>query len=545
MVPGYDLTALPFLALYAETHFRFFRWFPSFLFARQPEVVFDAPRRIGPGHDLPVILVVNDLERFPATLSDCAVAVSHPNAGIKRFVFNNLDDYEKYHPLQSNIRAFVLPIPRADLPEGRIFINARVTVSCAGGRHYTVLNDNLRTSTKGAFTCSIVNDQLPGSEFCRYGDIHLHSNYSQSHVEFGPPLPAIDAVAHASGLSFIAITDHSYDLACSTNDYLVTDPGQTKWRLFQEEIAQCGNCATLILPGEEISCLNGKMEVVHLCGIAIKRFLPGSLDGARKGRKKQQQLSLKDAVRLIHDQGGIAFAAHPGAQPGFLSRILLRRGTWSKSDLAASGIDAMQVLNSGFSKSWQNGKNMWIDRLQNGIKMPLLAGNDAHGDFNRYRATKIPFLAISDLHDRYMGCGKTGIYGNHATIEKITRAIADGETFVTTGPFAGISSSPSPFNSVVSHRPIPGDTTTLFVNAKSSKEFGPVHAIDCFAGVRGNPVENNILSIKVPGDSFAICEKIDIAGLPFKPMYIRAEVRCSASDRPSTPSQAFTSAVYF
>ena len=317
MISSPDITALPFLALYAETHFRFFNWFPSFLFTRQPEVVFDAPRRLEPGRDLPVVLIVNDLLRFPAELSGCAVAVSQENFGTKRFDFGVLKDYELLHPLGANLRAFILPVPRNELPAGRVFINACVTISRANGKRYTVLNDNLRTSTKIAFSCTVAGSRLPGIGYCSYGDAHVHSNYSQSHVEFGPPLAAIDAVAHASGLSFVAITDHSYDLACSTLDYLVTDPARTKWRLFQEEIADSGNFKTLLVPGEEVSCLNEKREVVHLCGAAIKNYLPGTLDGARKGRRSQQQLSLKDSVIQVHRQGGIAFAAHPGQNPDF------------------------------------------------------------------------------------------------------------------------------------------------------------------------------------------------------------------------------------
>lgn len=545
MVPIPDITTLPLLALYAETHFRFFKWFPSFLFMRQPEVVFDAPRRLEPGHDLPVTLVVNDLERFPAALSECAVAISQERFGTRRFDFKELENFEILHPLRKNIRAFVLPVPRDALPMGRIFINACVTISCAGGKQYTILNDNLRTSTKRAFSCTVANSQLPGIAYCNYGDLHIHSNYSQSHVEFGPPISVIDAVAHASGLSFVAITDHSYDLDCSTRDYLTADPPHTKWQLYQKEISKHGNFKALLIPGEEISCLNEKKEVVHLCGIAIHHYLPGTLDGARKGRRAQKQLSLKDAVLEIHRQGGTAFAAHPGAGPGFLSRMLLYRGTWSDVDLDACGMDAMQILNSGFSKSWHNGKAMWISLLLRGHKMPLLAGNDAHGDFNRYRAIKVPFVAMSDTPDRYMGFGKTGIYGNHSSIENLTRAIKKGETFVTSGPFAGISSSPSPADSIVSNQPVSRDIAAVFINALSCQEIGPLRDITCFAGAAGNPVEKTVLLKTFSEGLFAACEKLDVAGLPYKPTYIRAEVTCATEDPLSAPARAFTSPVYF
>jgi hypothetical protein len=364
-------------------------------------------------------------------------------------------------------------------------------------------------------------------------------------VEFGPPLQIIDAVAHASGLSFVAITDHSYDLACSTADYLLTDPSKPKWRLFQEEITKNGKFKTLLIPGEEVSCLNGKKEVVHLCGINIHDYLPGSLDGARSGRARQQQLSINETIHRIHKQGGTAFAAHPGSRPGFLSRILLYRGNWSREDLSANEIDGMQLLNSGFSGSWDRGKIAWISLLQNGHKMPLLAGNDAHGDFNRYRAIRVPFLAISDSPERYMGYGKTGIYGCKSSISQLTDAIKNGETFVTTGPFAGISFSPSPADSIVSHQPVSLNAPTIFINAISSPEFGPLRSITCFAGMAGNPVEKIIVSRNLPGFSFTACEKIDLSTLTFKPTYIRAEVSCVKNDNASVAAQGFTSPVYF
>ena len=144
-----------------------------------------------------------------------------------------------------------------------------------------------------------------------------------------------------------------------------------------------------------------------------------------------------------------------------------------------------------------------------------------------------------------MGHGKTGVYGNRSSIEDLIGAIKNGETFVTTGPFAGISSSASPSDSIVSNRPVSQDTTAVFIHAISSKEFGPLRTINCFAGIAGNRVEKNILSRTFSDDQFTACEKIDRADLTFKPMYIRAEITCASVDLSSTPSGAFTGAVYF
>ncbi len=142
-----DFSTLPFLALYAETHFRFFRLFPSFLFMRQPEVIFDAPRRLAPGRDLPVILIANDLHRFPAEFTECAVAVSGQQSPPERFDFPDLAAFEVEHPLRNCMRAFILPIPRSKLSPGLIHITCRITVN-RGEKRYIVINDNLQATKK-------------------------------------------------------------------------------------------------------------------------------------------------------------------------------------------------------------------------------------------------------------------------------------------------------------------------------------------------------------------------------------------------------------
>lgn len=542
MHSGHELLQhLPLLALYPEIHFRFFRLFPSFLFQKQPEILFDLPRRLGPGRDLPVALIANDCGRFPARFSDCSIAVSAPKTGGPRlFDFPDLAKFEVRHPFSNSLKCWLLSIPRKDLFEGMNFINARVSVA-SGRKKSVVLNDNLRTTSKLPFSCYCSGEQLPGGSLCRYGDLHVHSAYSQSHVEFGPPLAVIDAVAAASGLSFTAITDHSYDLACSPDDYLRPDPSLGRWRLFLSEINGSAFETTLV-PGEEISCLNARKEVVHLCALAAREFVPGNLDGARKGRRKDPQDAVPDAVGRIHGSGGIAVAAHPGGRAGFMQRLFLFRGEWSVNDLR-NGLDAMQIFNNGFSPMFERGKALWISLLKSGMQVPAVAGNDAHGDFNRYRAIAVPFFEISDNRMRFMGKGKTGLYGHPRSIPEIIGAIKSGRTFLTTGPFASIGKSGVAADSIVSHEAIPRDREPLFVHALSTQEFGPLRKIAVFAGGPGPAAETTVLTRVYGGNDFSSCEKIDPAVLPDSVLYLRAEAHCSTA--PGEPSSAFTSPVYF
>ena len=536
MTPSFDLTLLPLLALYAETHFRFFRFFPNFLFQRQPEVLFDMPKRLEPGADLPVVLIANDVNRFPAEFSDCALVVSSPGSPPKCFDFPDITKFEVEHSLRNCLRAFMLRISRHELPKGRIYVTACVNLRC-GKKKNSVMNDNFRTTAKMAFSCFIAERSLPGSEFCSYGDLHVHSSYSQSHVEFGPPLAVVDAMVKASGMSFAAITDHSYDLACSMNDYLKHDPSLERWKTFQKEIRLPNIFSSLLIPSEEISCLNRRNEVVHLCGLNLQDYLPGTLDGARKDRSKSKQLTLREAIRGIHNQQGIAFAAHPFVKMGIMQRLFLQRGEWSKKDLEKD-IDGMQILNSGFSPSWDRGKASWIERLLQGAKLPLLAGNDAHGDFNRYRAISIPFLLIGESDSRYMGYGKTGIYNRCASISDVVAGIKEGATFVTTGPFAGISGSVSPADSLISNQPKLQTARPVYIHGISTEEFGPIRCVTVLAGRSGNRAERSVFSQSYIDQKYRIYEKMELAALPFAPSYLRVEVSCGTS-------AAYTSPVYF
>ena len=316
----------PILLLYAEIHFRFFPHFPSLLYRREPEITFDLPRRIGPGSDLPVALLINDIHRYPVSVNEVAIAVSTCNAPPQLFRFKNLTDHQIKHSLDDQLLAFIFEIPRSKLPEGQVYVNATVSVS-RKKRTWTVLNDNLFSSSKASFKCRVCNESLPGNEFCTYGDLHNHSIYSQSHVEFGPPLQVYDKMASASGLDFLGITDHSYDLACKRENYLEQDKALTKWNLYLKDFLV--DYKTIMIPGEEISCLNKDGKVVNLCGLGQQDFISGTLDGAHRNTVPQQ-LSINQAIKEIHKQGGIAFAAHPGSQANFLQSLLLHREAGQK-----------------------------------------------------------------------------------------------------------------------------------------------------------------------------------------------------------------------
>jgi predicted metal-dependent phosphoesterase TrpH len=525
---------IPPLFLYAETHFRFFSLFPSLLFKNQPEVVFDAPCRCDPQKDLPIMLIVNDVHRFPAEVMEVLVAVSQKEKPPMAFRFPSPHINIVRHPMESQAMVFVFTIACDKLPRGRIFINCKATLTCRG-KTREVLNDNFYSSSKLPFTCFVSDEGLPAHSLCSYGDLHTHSQFSQSHVEFGPPVGVIDLIADTCGLDFLAITDHSYDLACSLENYLEPENVDSRWQALLSEMSMSHK--TIAILGEEISSYNSRGKAVHLCGLGLKKFIPGSADGARSNALPT--LKLEEAVREIHNQDGLAIAAHPGSKFGFFQRLLLQRGVWLQKDMAGN-LDAVQAVNNGFNHSWIESKKLWINELLKGRKLPIVAGNDSHGDFNRYRCIGTPFLSVSENFFRYLSFAKTGIYRKVKSREDVLSSIKSGETFVTSGPFICLSTSELIDDFIIGNteKRFSGDTITALII--SSYEFGIPELIQIFFGQYGSPSERIIFSKRYK-ENYKIIEKIPVSLLTGKG-YLRAETSCLKED--GTRTFAATSPCY-
>ncbi|MDR0307481.1 MAG: hypothetical protein LBI42_11680 [Chitinispirillales bacterium] len=496
------------LVLYAETHFRFRGCSPSLLFRKSPEIIFDLPRRLVPGRGLPLSLLVNDIHQYPIEIESVLIAVSKSGAKPEIFDFDKQSIQKSLlkHPLEKQMSAYLFTIPQLKFVSGEIFVNAclkyrRIKKGRVQKPLITVLNDSLVTSTKLPFRCLVTNEPYPGDGCCSFGDVHCHSQFSRSHVEFGPPIEIIDKMSQASGLEFAAITDHSYDLASSPDNFLHQDKDLKLWEMFKSTITNYSG-KTVMVPGEEVSVLNSKNKVVHLGAIGITEYIPGTLDGARKNVYHKKQLSIKEAVEEIERQGGISFAAHPGSQAGILQSIFLKRGTWSENDLC-TGLGGIQAVNSGFFESWKRGKKLWISMLQKGFKLPILAGSDAHGDFNRYRAIGKPFLQIHEDAERYMGFVRTGIYGKVRSVNDVIDGIKRGACFLTNGPFVTIRDSRCPQESLISSKPI-SEISDLHAAALSTKEFGSITGLQVFMGSPGLKEEKVILRQVLEPDTYDI-----------------------------------------
>ena len=529
----------PFVSLYAETHFRFFRLFPSALYRRRPEVVFDIPFRIE-SKLLPLCLTIHDIGSYSTDLKKVTATIS--SAG-KTFTVADITQCEGYrltHGLSKNTEGYLFPVPLPqEIEPGPFYVNAFADLTSKGKTgSWKVFNDNLPTSSKRALAGRYSAEKFPGSERSLFGDIHLHSQYSESHVEFGPPIEMISRAGGAAGLDFVGITDHSYDLACAVDNYLLADPNVQRWELLKKESRKQYSDAAAVLWGEEVSTLNSRGKVVHLGGLAFSDFIPGSLDGARRNRKRDKQLNTHEVAAEISRQGGISFAAHPGARPGILQKILLGRSTWNEADLSPH-LHAFQGANGDFDVAWERSRRLWIQALLRGHRLCLVAGSDAHGDFSRYRSVGIPFVSVSESFSRHMGYTRTGVYTSNRNKRNILDCIRTGKTFVTSGPYLSINKNGTSVVGECFSQP-PGN---LSVTVSGSKEFGTPVRLRVYRGVCGAGNER-VLAEHVWDETKLTREvSLDFATAWEHSGYIRAE----AVSRESTGNtyKAYTSAVFF
>jgi len=518
----------PFMPLYAETHFRFFPLMPSLLFRPFPEILFDMPARIAPAKQIPVLLLANDINIYHIEIKRVTIIASQAGRSFEIFDTSSPLHYAVHHPFAAQSLALLFSLDRSLVCSGELFINCKVTAS-KNGRKFDVLNDNYRGSSKAGFRTFIADEPLPGSDSCLYGDMHVHSQYSQSHVEFGPPVSVIDTMASSCGVAFCAITDHSYDIACSMENYLEPDPEVRRWRNFTAPFSGTSQYTTCILPGEEISVLNSKGKVVHLCGVNLREFIPGSSDGARKSLHRCSDLSIAEALSAIERQGGMAFAAHPGAVPPFLHGLLLKRGKWSMNDLV-DGLHGFQAANSGFTTSWYRARALWIKALLAGRRLALLAGNDAHGDFNRYRSTGFPFLFIREAPNRHFCYSKTGIYTTDISAGSVTGSLRNGSTFVTSGPFLALGSNSGTPGDIIGTEGCNNIPNEIHVSAESTAEFGYPRILRIFTGVVGGKQESMPVCERITANSYSFSKKLETDSLK-SGMYIRAELVCETDDK--------------
>ena len=506
--PGW-IAALMIVWLYAEMHLRT-RFWRGRLFKKEPEIVFDAPRRVETDY-LPVALVIKDAHWFPVTLAKvCLTIKTLDQADRQEFCFTeNLTINQKWL-----VRIYNLPVAR--LKQQQVTVCGRAFLRTAR-RAFQVHNDNYATLSHRPLTTFIDDEPRPAAPGWHWGDLHLHSHWTADAVEFGLPAAYIPALAQPMGLSFGALIEHSYDLDDQPDSWFANDPELHKWQDYLAEVQEINrsNPAFVLLPGEEVSVDNGLGSNVHMAVLNSTQFFPGTGDGLEKSLGYASESHFARILDLLPETS-LAFATHPFTHPVFSHRLIIRRDTWNPSDWHRN-LSGWQILNGHTGDDFETGKRHWIKHLLAGRRLRIFAGNDAHGNFNRFRQIKVPLWSMHEHDHQVCGAFVTGVrVAGRLAVTQLSNSLKSAPSLVSNGPFLAID-----WEKAADANCSAGGLLKLDV--RSSHHFGSLRRLIIYAGDVDRGREQEYKTFDFPGGALSIQRQISIAEVPARG-YWRAEL---------------------
>jgi hypothetical protein len=471
--PKFFILFIFYPLVYAETHYRF-KYFFSWISKPEPEIIIDVPYRIKKGKRLPILIVIKDAHLFPVKILDLQIRKDEQD--IFSYKINRL--------ISNSFQEIILNIDTTKFEIGMVYIDCIVQYSVKNKIKFCK-NDNHRGTSHKAFPVNISGSELPRLPGCLYGDAHTHTSYTSDQVEFGASLPATVEMAKAINIDYFCATDHSYDLDDQVDNYLVNDPYLKKWELFKSEIKKYEEQKNeiTIIPGEEVTLRNHKGKNVHCLIYNSNKFYPGSGDSAEKWFRTKSELCIEELLEEVEEEDNVLiFAAHPSEKPPLLQRLFISRDTWKEIDCYNNRLNGIQFINGGNKRSIEIGKKFWIKLLLKGKRSIGLAGNDAHGNFCRFRQVGLPFFTMREHYNHIFGTWRTGVYVDNQKIspKNILSSFKAGKSFMTTGPALKLMVLAN--DSWHHSGGIFTNIKKLKIEAKSSVEFSPLHNLKIYLG---------------------------------------------------------------
>jgi hypothetical protein len=521
----FQLVFIPFL--YAETHYRF-KYFFSYLKKKEPEIIADIPSRITSGLSIPILVIIKDADKYPVLIKEISVIED------KQVVYSQKVNNDVSTPYQD----LIIEFPTSDLACGQHYFGIKISYEIEGENKFC-LADNHRGTSHKPLPMYISKDPLPRFDNCFLGETHSHTNYTSDQVEFGASLTATNKIAKAVGLDFFCATDHSYDLDDHEDNYLMNDPDLIKWTNFQHEVENINRRkdTVLIIPGEEVTVRNKNEKNVHLLIYNSKKFFPGTGDSGEKWFKNVSEFSISQVISELTDTA-LAVSAHPSETAPLLQKLFINRGSWQSEDCAESGLHGLQFINGGESYFLERGKKLWIEQLLAGNRLTGIAGNDAHGNFSRFRQIGFPFFTMRENYAHIFGYWRTGVYINDKSydVSTVLNALRSGNCYMTNGPalilqiFDGnkdylmgeVCPSPKRFR----------------IRVRTTEEFGNLKSLQIMLGDLDKRTEIVFYSEPPDDDNYEFVKEISLENLPNQG-YLRAEVTTT------TKFQALSNPIWF
>jgi hypothetical protein len=380
-----------------------------------------------------------------------------------------------------------------------------------------------------------------------HGELHCHTDATSDQVEFGAPVEAMLELAKAQGLNFFAATDHSYDLDDLPDNYLKNDPALRKWQVLQERIRKCNAAHQdfVIIPGEEVSAGNSQRRNVHFLIFNSQQFFPGSGDSAERWFRTAPEMSINEILAQLGDEA-LAFAAHPEVPTPLLEWLLLRRGKWQWPDYQHPRLNGLQIWN-GSLEGMNEGTARWRELLLSGKKLYIIAGDDAHGNFNRFRQVGIPHLRLREHHWHLFGRTRTAaLIEGQLTLSSLMSALRNGRACITTGPVMDLQIMGENGQRACLGETVDAPVKNFFVQAISSAEFGKLERVVVWLGNLQARRERILFEAHDFADSFSFSQTLPL-DLPAGKFYLRGEAFSAGSEflpERSLPCRVLTNPIW-
>ncbi len=453
---------------YVESHYRH-AGLPSLFFRKEPHILFDMPRRLDPGQDLPVFCIIKDADRFPVTIKSILIKTH----GGKLLYHEDCDirvkDFIYYH-LCLIPRELLKPYaghPLDIIPGIEIAFNNKIR---------RIIVHNYKQLSHLPLKVFIAEKPLPGSDMYLWSDLHTHSIYTHNQVEFGAPISVIAQMSSAFGLPAAAITDHSFDLDDAMGIYHQPDKTLPRWHALQNDINTEQDF--IFISGEEISCGNDKHKNVHLLVYNYSQYIYGDDDNSGGNTLQRPTISYQEIFTRTLNQASV-FAAHPAEKTHLIHNLLLHRGNW---DIPRTrDVHGFQIFNGFIDKHTRKALRQWTENLIRGRKQYIIAGNDAHGNFNRLQKVVIPNLLLSENTDHYYGRQRTGLLQADSRTSAI-EAISNGRMIVSNSYSLRCEIENVQHDRFILGDHAQGNNLKIHLQVQSNSEYGPFKHVRVYFG---------------------------------------------------------------
>jgi hypothetical protein len=166
----------------------------------------------------------------------------------------------------------------------------------------------------------------------------------------------------------------------------------------------------------------------------------------------------------------------------------------------------------------------WVRLLLEGRRSFIVAGNDAHGNFNRFRQLGLPFLSTRENNAHRLGYARTAVHieGTMNRV-KVMDALRAGRCAVTTGPSLLIRVEDGNSRGATLGQELSGQRFIISVRALSTEEFGGFQDCRIWLGDLEAEEEHLLWKSSRFSDPYRIVHTIVLEAPPER-AYIRGEV---------------------